>query len=181
MNKKYKVIYMDPSWSYDDKCSAGKRGAFYKYPLMTMEDIKNIPIAKLADKDCALCMWVTMPKLNEIWPLFDAWGFKYKTCLFTWVKKNKKSDSLFWGMGRFSRSNTELCLLATKGNPKRMDAGVHSVIMSPIEKHSKKPEEAYNRVERLFGDVPRIELFARNTRPGWDSIGFDLGTDVRDI
>src|SRR5258708_2920911 len=102
-----------------------------------------------------------MPKLNEVFDLIKEWGFEYKTVAFTWIKKNKKSDSLFWGMGRWSRSNAELCLLATKGKPKRINADVHSVIVSPIEKHSKKPDEVRERIIRLCGDLPRSELFSR--------------------
>lgn len=180
--KKFKVILCDVPWSYSDKCSAGKRGAFYKYPLMTLDQIKSIPVASVADDDCALCFWVTFPKLDELFPILEAWGFKYKTVLFNWVKMNKKqTNTLFWAMGRYTRSNSEICILATKGKPKRVDAGVHSVIMSPVQKHSQKPVEAYERIEKLFGDVPRLELFARNERPGWDSVGYDLGRNVMDI
>ena len=103
---------------------------------------------------------------------------KYKTCAFTWVKQNKKSDSLFWGLGHWTRSNAELCLLAIKGKPKRISAKVHSVIMSKIREHSQKPDEARDRIVQLFGDVPRIELFARQKVDGWDSWGNEIESDI---
>ena len=115
-----------------------------------------------------------MPKLNEVFDVISAWGFEYKTCAFTWIKKNKKSDSLFMGMGQWTRANAELCLLATKGKIKRIDAGVHSVIQSPLEKHSKKPNEVRKRIVQLLGDLPRIELFARERFEGWDAWGNEI-------
>lgn len=124
-------------------------------------------------------MWVTMPKLNECLQVIEAWGFEYKTVAFTWVKKNKKSDSWFWGMGRWTRANAEVCLLATKGNPKRMSAAVHSVIDSRIQQHSQKPDEVRKRIVALMGDIPRIELFARQKIKGWDSWGNEIKSDIK--
>lgn len=170
-NKKYDIIYADPAWSYRDKAKAGNRGASCKYDVMSIKDIENLPIKNMASDNCILFMWVTMPKLNECWGVIEKWGFDYKTVAFTWVKRNKKSPSWFWGMGRWTRANAELCLLATKGQPKRINAGVHSVIDTPIEKHSKKPDEAKNRILKLVGDLPRIELFARQKTEGWDVWG----------
>ena len=173
-DKKYQIIYADPPWSYKDKALAGNRGACCKYPVMESKDIHKFPIKDIADKDCVLFLWVTMPKLNECFDLIEKWGFEYKTCAFTWVKKNKKSDSWFMGMGRWTRSNAEICLLATKGNPKRINAGVHSIIDTPIEEHSKKPNEVRERIVKLIGDVPRIELFARQEADGWDCWGNEI-------
>lgn len=104
-----------------------------------------MPVGNLADKDCALFLWVTIPCLLEGLSVLKAWGFTYKTVGFVWVKQNRKADSLFWGMGYWTRSNVELCILATKGHPKRINAAVHQVIVSHIEEHSKnrrKPENA---------------------------------------
>lgn len=173
-DKKYQVIYADPPWSYKDKALSGNRGACCKYPVMESKDINKFPIKDIADEDCILFMWVTMPKLNEVFELIKEWGFEYKTCAFTWVKKNKVSDSWFWGMGRWTRANPEICLLATKGKPKRINAGVHSVIDTPIEAHSKKPNEARKRIVDLVGDIPRIELFARQEYEGWDCWGNEV-------
>lgn len=173
-SKKYKIIYADPPWSYRDKAAAGQRGASFKYPTQSIEWLINLPVKEIAADDCALFLWVTMPKLNEVWPVIDAWGFEYKTCAFTWVKRNKRSKSWFWGMGRWTRANSELCLLATRGRPKRLSAGVHSVIDTPIERHSKKPDVTRDRIVELLGDLPRIELFARNSVPGWDAWGNEV-------
>ncbi len=180
---KYNIIYADPAWSYRDEANAGNRGAVHKYPVLTDEDIKKLPVADLAAPDCALFLWITFPKLDIALDVINAWGFKYKTCAFTWVKTNKvKKDSLFWGMGNFTRSNAEVCLLATRGKPKRVSASVHQVIMTPIDKHSKKPNEARLRIEQLMGDVSRVELFAREAAPGWDAIGNEINNlDIRDV
>jgi len=173
-SKKYNIIYADPPWSYRDKALAGNRGACCKYPVMSIENICKLPVSKLADKDCALFLWITMPKLNVCFKVIEAWGFEYKTCAFTWIKRNKKSNSWFWGMGGWTRANAELCLLATKGSPKRINASVHSIIDTPVEKHSKKPDETRGKIIQLLGDLPRIELFARQQAPGWDCWGNEV-------
>lgn len=150
-DKKYGIIYADPAWSYRDKALAGERGAGCKYDVMDLEDIKRLPVKELAEDDAVLFMWVTMPFLEEAFSVMRAWGFEYKTCAFTWVKQNKKSDGLFWGMGNWTRANAELCLLGVRGKPKRADAGVHSVIISHVEEHSKKPAETRDRIVKLLG------------------------------
>lgn len=170
--KKYNVIYADPPWAYKvwSKKGAG-RSAESHYPTMKIEDIKALPVGELADKDCALFLWITFPMLREAWGVLDAWGFEYKSVAFVWVKQNKKVPTLFWGMGYWTRANAELCVIATKGSPRRQSKSVHQVIVSPIEEHSKKPDEARKRIVELMGDVPRIELFARQKMPGWDVWG----------
>lgn len=177
--KKYNIIYADPAWNfrgYDLKKTARYVGN--KYPVMNIMDIKELPIRKISADDCVLFIWVTMPKLNEVFDVINSWGFRYKTVAFTWVKKNKKSDSWFWGMGRWTRSNAELCLLATKGNPKRLSASVHSVLDDKIMQHSKKPNEARKRIIKLCGDLPRIELFARDKSEGFDVWGNEIDSDI---
>ena len=145
---------------------------------MSIDDIRNLPVRELADKNCILFMWVTFPTLREAFSVIDAWGFTYKTVAFAWVKQNKKTSSLFWGMGYWTRSNAEICLLATKGKPKRQSAGVHQFIISPIEQHSKKPDEARDKILALMGDLPRVELFARQKTPGWDAWGNEIASDI---
>ena len=176
--KKYKIIYADPPWSfkgYDLKKEARYVGN--KYEVQNLEWIKNLNVNSISDNDCILFLWVTMPKLNEVMDVIKNWGFTYKTCGFTWIKKNK-SWTNFWGMGRWTRANAELCLIATKGKPKRISASVHSVIESVIERHSKKPNEAKKRIVELMGDLPRIELFAREKTPGWDVWGNEVESDI---
>ena len=145
---------------------------------MRTQDICALPVAEIADENCALFIWATMPKLKEAFAVIEAWGFKFKTVAFVWIKLNPNSDRLFWGMGAWTRSNAELCLFATKGQPQRKSASVHQVIISHLEEHSKKPEEARRRIEALMGDVPKIELFARRTSPGWDVWGNEVSCDV---
>lgn len=186
-DKKYAVIYADPPWEYDDPALTGNRGAGCKYDVMGIDDICNIPVQTIAADDCALFMWGTMPKLDEGLRLIQAWGFTYKTVAFTWIKHTKQNH-LFWGMGRWTRSNPELVFLATKGHPKRISAGVHSVIDErlhsvlddPISRHSEKPNEARTRIVTLCGDVPRIELFARKRYRGWDAWGNQLNEYYED-
>lgn len=177
--KKYGIIYADPPWHYRvySKKGAG-RSAESHYPTMTIEEIQALPVSELADKDCALFMWITFPLLKESLSVLSAWGFKFKTIAFVWIKQNRKSDSLFWGMGYWTRANAEFCVLATKGKPKRMAKNVHQVIISHIEEHSKKPDEARRRIVRLMGDLPRIELFARQKSAGWDVWGNEVESDI---
>lgn len=177
--RKYKVIYADPPWAYRvwSKKGAG-RSAEAHYPTMSMDAIKALPVADLADKDCALFLWVTFPMLKEAWGVMDAWGFTFKTVAFVWVKRNRRSEGLFTGMGYWTRANAEICLLATRGHPKRHARNVHQVIISHVEEHSKKPDEARRRIEALMGDVPRIELFARQHPLGWDVWGNEAPNSI---
>ena len=176
--KKYKIVYADPPWSYRDRALAGNRGAGCKYSTLSNDDIRNLSIGDIADKDCILFLWVTMPKLSECFDIIKAWGFEYKTCAFTWVKKNKKSNTFFFGMGNWTRANAEVCLLATKGNPKRINAGVSSIVFTPIEEHSKKPDIIREKIVKLCGDLPRIELFARQKIEGWDVWGDEVENSI---
>lgn len=164
-DKKYGIIYADPPWSYRDKALAGSRGACCKYDVMNTPEISELPVNRIADNDCVLFMWVTMPKLNECFDVIKAWGFDYKTCAFVWIKQNRKNESLFWGMGRWTRANAELCLLATRGKPKRASASVHSVIQSRIREHSRKPDETRNRIVELCGGgTTKLNCSQGNTR-----------------
>lgn len=141
---------------------------------MTINDICKLPVKQIADKDCALFMWATFPNLEYAFQVLNAWGFTYKTIAFVWVKQNKKSASLFWGMGFWTRANAEMCIIATKGKPKRISASVHQIIMSRIEEHSKKPSVTRDKIIELIGDLPRIELFARQQTDGWDWWGNEV-------
>jgi len=177
-DKRYNIIYADPPWTYKDKALAGNRGACCKYNLMTINEIINLPINKISDKDCILFMWATFPNIQKALNVIKAWGFEYKTAGFIWCKKNKKSDNWFWGMGSFTRANAEVCLIAVKKGTKAKDIikshSVHQIIVSPIEEHSKKPAIVRNRITELCGDLPRIELFARQQVEGWDCWGNEV-------
>lgn len=175
-NKKYDIIYADPPWTFKTYSEKGKekKSAECHYKCMKKEDIQNLPIQNLANKDCILFLWVTFPCLEEGLELIKKWGFVYKTCGFNWIKKNKKSDTLFWGLGYWTRANSELCLIATKGHPKRISKSVHQVISTSIEEHSKKPAIVRDKIIELCGDLPRIELFARQYADGWDCWGNEV-------
>ena len=176
--KKYQIIYADPPWEYRDKAAAGKRGSSFKYPTQSTNWIATLPIHKITDVNCALFLWCTMPNLPEAFKVMEGWGFTYKTSAFTWVKRNKKTPSWFWGMGNWTRANAELCLLGIKGKPKRISAGVHSIIESPIERHSQKPAIVRDKIVELLGDLPRIELFSREAPEGWDTWGNECENSI---
>lgn len=177
--KKYNIIYADPPWRFQTYSEKGKgRSAERHYPTVTIEDICLFSVDEIAADDCVLFLWTTMPCLVEAFKVIHAWGFVYKTTAFVWVKKNRQSDSLFWGMGYWTRSNAEICLLATRGNPHRISANVHQIVMTPIERHSKKPDEVRNRIVALMGNLPRIELFARELAQGWDAWGNEVESTV---
>ena len=188
-NKKYNIIYADPPWQFKYQSKKRTDGTSddlnirdpqKEYPCMTIDDIYNLPVQDISDDNCVLLMWVTYPLLKEGIKTMEEWGFTYKTCGFSWIKQNKKSDSLFWGLGYWTRANNEICLLATKGKPKRVGKGVHQVVMSKIQKHSQKPDIVKDRIVELCGDVPRIELFARQRTKGWDVWGNEVPEEVTD-
>lgn len=170
--KKYNIIYADPPWSYKDKKCNGN--AISHYNTMNINDLKKMNINDYADKNCVLFMWVTYPLLQEGLDLIKAWGFKYKTIGFQWVKLNKKNNKPFFGLGRWTRGNTECCLIATKGKPKRINNNISQLVFSPIREHSRKPDEVRELIVKLLGDLPRIELFARTTPQGWDVMGNEV-------
>ena len=148
---------------------------------MLVDDSVALPVAEMAGADCALFMWATFPQLPEALRLIKAWGFNYKSVAFVWLKKNKKADSWFYGLGFWTRGNAEICLLATRGHPKRQAADVHQFIISPIEAHSKKPDEPRGKISSHTGDLHRVELFARQTPPGWDVWGNEVEPTIRDF
>ena len=171
--KKYSIIYADPPWTYDDKALSGNRGAGCKYDLMTIDELKKLPINQIANDNCVLAMWCTWPQISEGLDLINVWGFEYKTKLFTWVKTNS-NGTIFMGMGRHTRSNDEFILLGTKGKGiSRLDAGIKSIILSQYTSHSEKPNIFRSKIVQLYGDLPRIELFARTKVHGWDVWGND--------
>ena len=145
---------------------------------MELEQITALPVKELADKDAILFLWTTLPIIQEALQVIKAWGFEYKITAFVWVKLARHSNGIFWGLGYWTRSNVEICMLATKGHPKRVAKSIHQVIISHVEEHSKKPAEARRRIEALMGDVPKIELFARRPARGWDVWGNEVVSDI---
>ncbi|HPT97741.1 MAG TPA: MT-A70 family methyltransferase [Armatimonadota bacterium] len=181
----YDLIYADPPWPYRVWSKKGQgRSAEHHYPTMNLAEIQALDIRVLAAPDCALALWVTAPNLKQGIETLACWGFDYKTVLFTWVKRNRRNPlTWFWGLGHYTRANAEFVLLGTRGRGlPRVSRRVHSLIEAPITRHSAKPPEARDRLVALFGDRPRIELFARERAPGWDATGLDLdGRDIRDV
>ena len=145
---------------------------------MSIDELCALPVETLAEKDCLLFLWATFPQLPEALHLIRAWGFTFKTVAFVWLKLNKKSPTWFYGLGYWTRGNAEICLLAKRGKPKRRSAGVHQFIISPVEEHSKKPDVTRDKIIELAGDLPRVELFARQKAPGWDVWGNEVDSDL---
>ena len=185
----YKVLYADPPWSFATWSHRGEgKGASQHYDCLRLGDIKALPMSDLAQDDAALFLWVVQPMLPEALELVEAWGFKFRTVAFAWVKMPKAwADDLQghliggqrlrpkMGLGYHTRSGMEQCWLAIRGNGyKRASQGIEQVLHAPIREHSRKPDEIANRIEGLVGDVPCIELFARRRRLRWDAWGNEL-------
>lgn len=180
---RFGVLYVDPPWSYKVYSKKGQgRSAENHYSTMSAEDIYNLDVDEIADDDCVLFLWVTFPCLLEGLEAIRRWGFTYKTLGFCWVKRCKKqTEKWFWGLGFWTRANPELCLIATKGRPKRLSKAVHCIVDTPVEHHSKKPDEVRRRIEQLMGNIPRAELFARQQYDGWVCLGNEIdGLDIRE-
>ena len=171
----FRVILADPPWHFETWGEGGARDVTANYSTMQVTEIAALPVGDLAAEDCALFLWVVWPKLFEGIDVIKGWGFTYKTCAFSWMKADPyrlfaDEKTPFAGMGYWTRANTEACLLATRGKPKRLNADVRQGIIEPRREHSRKPDCVHGRIERLVAG-PYIELFARQQRPGWSSWG----------
>lgn len=175
---KYQIIYADPPWQYNRK--TGRSSAAQHYATMSLNEIKNLPIKDLKTDDAMLFMWVTFPMLEDAFDVIKSWGFTYKGVAFVWVKKNK-CGSNFWGMGQYTRSNAEVCLMAiskhTKASKFIKSHRVHQIVESIREAHSKKPDIVRDKIVELCGDISKIELFARQSADGWDRWGLEAPDD----
>ncbi len=176
MNKKYQIIYADPPWKYRRTGVQGAAAA--QYPCMSIEEICALPIQQITDKNCILFLWATYPHLKEALQVIEAWGFEYKSIGFVWIKQNRSGKGYFFGLGFWTRGNSEICLLATKGNPKRKSNRISQLIFSPLQRHSQKPIIVRQKIVELMGDLPRIELFARQKVYGWDCWGNEVTSDI---
>ena len=186
-DKKYNIIYADPAWHYEisknykktPKTKAhdnghGLRGvAQNHYETMSLEDICNLPVQQIADKNCYLFLWATSPTLKEALQVMESWGFTYKIVAFVWSKTNRNNNREKLGVGWYTRTNHEFVLLGTKGSLERKSRKVRQWLKAPATIHSKKPNVIRERIIQLYGDVPRIELFARTKIPNWDCWGND--------
>ena len=179
--KKYTIIYADPPWQWKTYSKKGILSGWAEknYPLMNTEDICNLPIKEITDNNCILFLWVTFPKLKDGIKVLESWGFDYKTVGFSWVKLNPKGIGYYSGLGYYTRSNVEICLIGRKGSLKVVDRKVKQLVVSPRGKHSEKPKEVRNRIVQMYGDVERIELFARDKPNGWDVWGNEVSLDTQ--
>lgn len=215
---RYRIVLADPPWAYRDKNKAGNRAL--KYQTTVTDLLGRLDVGSICARDAALFMWVTGPQLQAGLQLCQAWGFRFSTVAFTWLKTRSTRRSqaraeevicsrfgdgtaedrqnaraivaaldaeglllptLHVGQGQSTRANAELVLLAFRGRLQRVAADVRQPLLSPLlPEHSRKPDEVHHRIERLLGDRPRIELFARRRMPGWDAWGDQVpcGSDV---
>lgn len=175
--KKYKIIYADPAWNYKNKPSQkGTSRGFARnhYELIDKNTLENLPINEISEKDSICFMWTTLPMIKQSLSCMESWGFTYRTTAFVWVKKTKNGTN-FWGCGYYTRANAEICLLGVKGEGvKPISHSVHQIIETIPEQHSKKPAVVRDRIVELCGDLPRIELFARQYANGWDCWGNEV-------
>lgn len=174
-DKKYDIIYADPPWAYRNMGNI-QATANSHYSTMKQEDIEALPIGQLAKPNSILFMWATFPKMQEALNTIKAWGFEYKTVGFTWIKKNKNGSN-FFGVGWYTKSNAEVCLIGVKGKPPKASNKVSQIIESVREEHSKKPDIVRDKIIEFCGDFSRIELFARQHAEGWDCWGNEAPED----
>lgn len=197
-DKRYNIIYADPPWAFKTYSkpkngkkfkngNSGWRNVDIHYPTMKIDDISKLNVESIAAKDSILFIWVTWPVIKSALEVINDWSFEYKTLAFDWVKLCRKDHEKFsFGMGYWTRSNPEPCLLATRGNPSRVSKSISNliveieengpeVIVDPIQRHSQKPDIVRDKIVELCGDLPRIELFARPpAHEGWDAWGNEI-------
>jgi N6-adenosine-specific RNA methylase IME4 len=176
--RKYGVIYADPPWSFRNWSAKGTgRNAISHYDCLDLGALSALPVADMAADDCALFLWAVDPLLPRALDLIQRWGFTYKTVAFYWVKLNagqRHDADYFTGLGYWTRANPEQCLLATRGKPQRQAKDVRRLVVEKRREHSRKPDCVRERIERLVGG-PYLELFGRETKPGWDCWGNQAG------
>ena len=176
---KYEIIYADPPWSYNDKMKGTGFEIEKQYQTMSLEGIKALPVKDICEKDSVLLMWFVYGMLPEALQVVDSWGFKYKTIAFIWNKKSKHGKNVYT-MGRWTLSNTEAVLLATRGacSKYKTTNAMKQYVEAERTKHSKKPEIIRNKIVELFGDRKRLEMFAREKTEGWDVFGNEVDGSI---
>jgi len=196
----YKVIYVDPPWTYDNARSDNAKLGGSKYDKMTMAELKDLPIKDLGQEDCGLFMWATLPKLPEAIELMKSWEFTFTTVPFVWIKTDRLARTIrhqtstsqepfhseealmlkdiYSGMGSWTNGNAEIVLFGKRGAPKRKKKNIKQIVIAPLGRHSAKPPEVRDRIVSVMGNVSRIELFARENTKGWDAWGNEKGLEV---
>jgi N6-adenosine-specific RNA methylase IME4 len=177
---KFAAILADPPWKFITRSERGEgRSANQHYRTNDLDSIKALPVAQLAADDAVLCMWMVDWCPTAAIEVIEAWGFTHKTTAFTWAKQNAGGEGWHMGPGYWTRANPEACWLATCGSPKRLYADVHQLMIAPVMEHSRKPDEAHDRIERLV-EGPYLELFARRERRGWMTWGDEIAFRMPD-
>lgn len=180
--RKYRVIYADPPWKFSSKEAFEPREgrpAYVPleavYPTMTTEALKELDVKRIAEKDAVLFMWATDAHIPDALEIIRAWGFRYVTVAFVWAKKTENGRNIT-NLAPWTLKSCELCLMATRGRmvKHKRKNNVQQLVEAVRTRHSEKPEEVRRRIEELFGDAPRIELFARRHVPGWDCWGNEV-------
>jgi N6-adenosine-specific RNA methylase IME4 len=179
--QRFGVVLADPPWAFatwngkpsgrDPSWRPMKNAAARHYETMSLAEIMALPVRDVLARDAAVLIWVPSSHLPQALQVLEAWGAVYKSLGLVWVKQNRSGAGLHLGMGYWFRQGCEVAVFGTVGKPKRFDRGVRQVILSPRREHSRKPDETFDRIERLLGDVPRLELFGRQSRPGWTVLG----------
>ena len=190
LNKKYQIIYADPAWSFKGKGvyqetfpqrkqTRKKRLVTDIYKTMSKKQIEQLPIKDISSNDCALFLWVTDSHLKDGIELIEKWGFTYRTIVFIWKKITNKGNTCA-NIGAWTMKNYEICLLGIKGNmlKNKKANNIFQLIEAERTIHSQKPNEARNRIIKLFGNLPRIELFARQKTNGWDVWGNEVENSI---
>lgn len=175
LNHRFAVILADPPWRFSVRSPKGEgRSASQHYSVMTLDALSALPVADMAAPDCWLFLWATTPMLPQAFSVMRAWGFTFSANAFAWVKQNSSGVGFHIGTGFTTRKNVELCLLGKRGRPRIAAHDVRELIIAPRREHSRKPDEQYERIERLC-DGPYLELFARQQWPGWCAVGDEVG------
>ena len=172
------IILADPPWTFSVwNAEKSDRHVSHKYDLMDVQSICDLPVERIAAADCALFLWATYPNLLDALQVIPSWGFSYRTIAWNWIKANRSGFGHFMGMGYYTRANSEPCLLAVKGTMAVVAHDVLSLIYSPVREHSQKPDEQYEKIERLYPNKIYAELFARRKKEGWLSWGNEIESD----
>lgn len=173
--ERFACLLADPPWAFKTySCNkVPQRAKKQHYDTMTEAELIALPVASIAADDALMIMWVLDTHIDQALRIGVAWGFDYKTLGPIWHKMSPGGLS-YIGLGHWFRSGGEISILFTRGSPKRLDRGVRQFIHSPVREHSRKPEDQYRRIERLVAG-PRLELFGRQQRPGWTTVGNEVG------
>ena len=176
---RYDIIYADPAWHYNFKNRKGlsDEAKARLYETMSPASIRALPVGSISSDNSVLFLWTLDSEIPQALGVMEAWGFEYKTVAFTWVKTTVNGLYHFGG-GNWTRSNPESCLLGTMGHPHRVSASVRQLVVAPVQEHSRKPDEVRDRIVELMGNLPRVELFARQKVDGWDSWGDEIESDI---